>query len=262
MDSRKADKSGDREPDTFYRFIDTSCFRVAFGFELSDFPKIILGVNMLKYDERFFKFCSAQYSKSKNTLRLVFLGDANYTLQIPKHEKSITRQVHSFLQTDIPIEFEYNQATAPVTTAKAQESLRALKEYADNLSELQQVDKTIELKAVQHWLGLRIKTRPLQIKYLRPSKWLQVTAGTIHFLKKREYKRTDANGTEVTKSYWTFVLDDRETRLQCVFFPTEQTYSKFDKLTDKTAVCIIGLYDKNKRGEFNFRVSGVSCAEF
>ncbi|MDR0462594.1 MAG: hypothetical protein LBG88_04705 [Christensenellaceae bacterium] len=212
---------------------------------------------MLKYDERFFKLQKATFAKTDNMLHIVFTTFGNFTPQIPRHEKTVSKQILDYLEINLQIEFEYTtNALAASTGGELQDSLDQLKHYATNMPEAQKIDKTLPVKNIEYWLGVPIKIRPMQIKYLRASKELQVTAGTIHFLKRRDYKRDD-----MEKTLWSFVLDDRETRLQCVHFPTEKTRAKFEKLADRTSVAIIGVYDKNNRGELNFRVSGVSFCD-
>jgi len=222
---------------------------------------------MLTFDQRYFKLARADYSKSKTTLRLHFVVQGTYTPQIPKHEKVVTKQILDYVAPHtVAVEFEYeagNFASSPGNTAQPVEvsdALAQLNQYANNLPATQKVNKALPVHDVTYWLGLPIKSRPVQMKYLRVSPELQVTAGTIHFMKKREYKRV-VDGAEVTKQYFTFMLDDGTTRLQCVHFPSDKTKAKFETLVDKTAVVVIGVHDKNNRGDLNFRVSGVALCD-
>jgi len=152
---------------------------------------------------------------------------------------------------------------------KIAKAVENLKNFADNLPSSggeAGVDKVLPITGLEYFLGTPIKVRPVRIKYLRDSKDFQVTAGAIHFLKKREYQRDvptkDGEGTEkVTKHYWTFLLDDGSDRVQCVFFPNSNTAAKFEKLADRTVVCVTGIHEK-KNDRTSFRVTGVSFCEF
>ena len=226
---------------------------------------------MLVFDQRFFKLDKAIYKSGKKLLLLQFQCTGAYMPIIPKHEKNMTKQLQDYLETtDITIEFEYTAAPSPrggldPSAAPSADALEKLKSYADNHQDTpQKVDKTLAVKNIEYWLGVPVKIRPVQIKYLRVGRELQVTAGSIHFLKKREYTRDagpNSQSPKTTHIYWTFMLDDGTNRLQCVFFPTDKTRAKFEKLTDRTVVCVIGVHDKNKRGDIGFRVSGVSFCE-
>jgi len=218
---------------------------------------------MIKFNQRFFVFCECRYRKTNNTARMVFACVDNFEPEIPKHERDVIRQINELVGEKINIEFEYKNPdrVAKIGKGELAASIQALQSFSDNLPGAVRVDKTLPVKHIEYWCGAPIKTRPVQIKYLRNSKDFQVTAGTMFFMTKREYKRTGEDGVEVTKNYWTFVLDDGADRLQCVFFPTEKTVAKFEKLSNKTVVCVVGINDK-KGDRTSFRVSGVSFCVF
>jgi len=227
---------------------------------------------MFKYNQRFFKFEECRYGKSQKKALLCFVAFDNFEPEIPRHEKEVTEQLIDLLDGDkIEIEFEYIMSAIDqskrVTKKIDMTALESLASFSDNLTAnvnvVERTDKTLPVKDVEYFLGTPIKMRPLKIKHLRISKDFQVTAGTINFLKKREYQRDagpDKPDEKITKEYWTFMLGDGETQLQCVFFPSEKTRAKFEKLTDRSVVAIVGVHDK--RGDrVSFRVMGVSLCE-
>jgi len=130
------------------------------------------------------------------------------------------------------------------------------------------VDKTLRVKNVEYWLGKPIKERPVKVEFIRVNGEEQTTAGEMKFLTKREYvarviarEPKQSRSTEAqTKSYYTFVLDDNKNRLQCVFFPTDKTLAKFEKLVNGTVICVTGI-NSERNGRTSFRVSGVSFCE-
>ena len=230
----------------------------------------------MKFDEEFFKLDACKFAPATNTLTLTFWCMDNYSPHIPAHEKAVGKQLTEFLNADaapdapcpVNVEFVYKEgfgqrpAFDPGQSKKALADLAILSAVdAEKAALSPKVDKTLKVHGVEYWLGAPVKIRPNKIKYLREGKDEQVTAGTIKFLKKREYKRPDKEtGEETTKSYYTFALDDGENTVQCVFFPTEKTRSKFEKLADKTVVCVVGVYQR--RGEFvSLRVNGISFCE-
>ena len=137
-------------------------------------------------------------------------------------------------------------------------ALEKLEQYMKNsvlVEDMVKVDKSLRVKNIEYWLGKPIKERPVKVEFIRTCPDEQVTAGEIKFLTKREFTKG-----EETKTYWTFVIDDGKTRLQCVFFPTDKTGPKFDKLVNGTVVCVIGT-NSERNGRTSFRVSGVSFCE-
>jgi len=221
----------------------------------------------------FFKLHECRYNKKDNTVKLVYFVSDNYEPEIPKHEKSTTKWLLEELQEKVRVEFEYR--THPVTATQCHPStlegnkngsLDALlkhKERVENgYTEAVSTDKAMKVKNIEYLLGRPIKVRPIQIKYLRNTEEEQVIAGTMHFLTKREYKKKDPlqDGAEITKTYWTFVIDDGRDRVQCVFFPTDKTRSKFEILVDRTMICASGV--RTTRDKYvSFRISGISYCE-
>ena len=141
-------------------------------------------------------------------------------------------------------------------------TLEKLEDYVDseNTDASARVDKTMRIKSREYYLGKPIKERPIKIKYLKLSADEQVIAGTIRYLTKREYTRASKDGEEEKKTYYTFELDDGESRKSCVYFPTTKTLDKFEKLTDGAVVCLTGVHS-SRNGRVSFRVNGVSFAE-
>jgi hypothetical protein len=220
---------------------------------------------MLKVDERFFRFNRAEFCRGQNLLHLFFWGYDNFEPEIPAHERRVMRQVEDFVEMPVEIEFDYEiiaraEDDAAARREKGQAALARLREYHENLVVAPQVDKTLPLTAPEWLFGTPARIRPVQIKYLRDSKELQVTGGTIQFLQKREYKRKNPEGIEITKNYYTFILDDGADRLQCVFFPNDNNRSKFEKLANRSLVIAVGVNDRQNDRQ-SFKITGISFAE-
>jgi hypothetical protein len=214
---------------------------------------------MIKTDERFFTIDRAKFVRANNKLTVVCACTDNFTPEIPRHERAVTRQIMDNVgeKEKLDIEFEYEILERPIRKNREQvrEYIDAL--YADNNVEIApKIDKVLPVKFVEYFLGTPVKDRPVQIKYLKNSKDFQTTAGTIYFLKRREYTKN-----EVTKNYWTFTLDDGNDRVQCVYFPSEKWVKKFEKLVDRTVVCVVGVHEKRNE-RTNMRIMGVSFCEF
>jgi hypothetical protein len=144
-------------------------------------------------------------------------------------------------------------------------AMEKLRDYMDNnlpASENVKVDKALKVKSVEYWLGKPIKERPFKIEFLKISGEEQVTAGEMRFITKREYMRkSKSTGKEEVKQYWTFVLNDGHGSLNCVFFPTDKSYPKFEKLVDGTVICAVGV-NGSRNGRVSFRVTGISFCQF
>jgi hypothetical protein len=124
----------------------------------------------------------------------------------------------------------------------------------------------MKVKNVEYFLGKPIKERPIKIEFLRVCPDDQIIAGRINFLAKREYEKKPKPGEEKPetpemKPYFTFVLDDGENKQQCVYFPTQNSLSKIDKLIDGIVVTAIGT-NTERNGRVSFRVMGLSLCEF
>jgi len=213
---------------------------------------------MLGFDKRFFSLSECVYHKKSGTLCLNFSCKDNFTPEIPNLEKAVATQIKNHLGQSIPLDFNYEISTnqaAPRSSDEVISAIESLRAHAEALPAPKKVDKTLHVKNVEYLLGKPINLRPIKIEHLRISPEEQVTAGTIHFLTKREYKREDQ-----TKSYWTLVLNDGDSTLQCVFFPSEKSRPKFEILKNNTSVCVVGVHDR-KNDRLNFRITGVSFCE-
>ena len=151
--------------------------------------------------------------------------------------------------------------------AKIEESgkkdVSLLKDYLASDDEEVRVDKTMKVKNVEYYFGKRINERPIKMEHLRASAGQQVIAGKIRNLNRREFvrkARTDDEQDE-TRAYFVFALDDGRKKADCVFFPNQKTLPMFEKLTDNTTICAIGVYSENKRGMMSFKIDGVSWCE-
>lgn len=129
------------------------------------------------------------------------------------------------------------------------------------------VDKTMKLKSDEYYLGQPIKMRPIKIEFLRPSGDSQVVAGAIQNLTRREFTPKNSNamtqdthGATEKKPYWTFILNDGKDTVACVFFPTQKTLAKFEKLVDGTTIAAVGIYSE-RNGRHSMSVRGVHFCE-
>ena len=136
-----------------------------------------------------------------------------------------------------------------------EESLENLTKHMESSDEDGRVDKSLRVSGIEYYLGKPIKERPVKIEFLKVSAEEQVTGGTIKFLTRREYTK---NGEQ--KPYYTFVLDDGFSKVSCVFFLTEKTKAKFEKLVDGTVICAIGVHSE-RNGRVGLRVNGISFCE-
>jgi len=218
---------------------------------------------MITVDKRFFELEGAVYNRKSGGLVINFACWDNFTPEIPRLEKHITMQVRDNVGFEIPIEFNYNTppaSQAPLLNKRGilGPALDELRKHAETVSQngpKAGVDKVLPISNMEYLCGMPIKIRPIRIKYLRVSPEEQVTAGTMHFLTKREYTKND-----ITKSYWTFALNDGESALQCVFFPSQKSGPKFEILKNNTTICVQGVHDK-RNDRTSFRVTGVSFCD-
>jgi len=231
----------------------------------------------INFDKRFFNLNFARYDKKAKTLRLEFAGFDNFEPEIPTLEKTVTAQIIDHIGQKIAIEYDYIHTEftngGVEVLGGGMSALEQLRRHAETVAasiSTKKVDKALAVRNVEYHLGRPIKIRPIKIQYLKISPEEQVTAGTMHFLTRREYikKTSDAvaspplqNGeTGVAKPYWTFVLNDGESTVNCVFFPTVNTLSKFEMLKDKTAICVIGVH-ASRNDRTNFRVTGIAFCD-
>jgi hypothetical protein len=118
------------------------------------------------------------------------------------------------------------------------------------------VDKVFHIKNQVYLLGWPIKEKPLKIEFLRVCDDLQIVAGEIARLTKREYTRQSGE----KKGYWTFTLNDGDSAVNCVFFPNKKNISLFERLTDEMFVVVMGTYSE-KNGRKSLNISGIATAE-
>jgi hypothetical protein len=216
---------------------------------------------MIRYDERYFSLSKAQYTKATNNLRLVFYTFGDFSPFVPKHEKYVSKQVTDFIGEPIEIDFDYLETPKQKPQSNIDDAKRVLDEYnaeqALSFALVPKIDKTLHIKSMTKFCGVPIRSRPIQMKYLRLCQDFQVTAGRVSSIKRLEYKKND-----VVKYRWTFNLDDGDRQIQCVHFQTEKTRAKFEKIKDRSEIAVIGVYNKSERGFTNFKVSGVALVEF
>lgn len=121
------------------------------------------------------------------------------------------------------------------------------------------VDKWMNVKTPEYFLGIPINRKPVKIKYIKKGDG-QVIAGNINFIKPREFIRKTPEGTEELRQYYSFVIDDGEERMSCVFFPNKKSKPLFDKLVDGTFIAAIGNYSE-QNGRTSMRVAGISLSD-
>jgi len=204
----------------------------------------------------------------------ISLTDRAFDIEInlPKHIANFVRSSKGFEDFKYKINEDYFYAFNFVIIEKETnlddtESLADIERMvAENLRDMEtkRVNKALPIKNMEYYLGKPIKERPVKLEFLRTSPDEQVTAGIIHFLTQREFtkKTNNESGEEVEekKVYWTFTLDDGYRKHNCVFFPNTKTLAPFEKLTNGTTVCVIGVNDE-RNGRTNMSVKGVSLCE-
>ena len=190
-------------------------------------------------------------------------------IQTNKTFKQFAEKLHD--ENFCKFEFFFTAKHAPAGNVAA---LDKLKDYMSqdmaSRNESSAVSKVLPVKKVEYWLGAPIKHRPIKIEFLRVSAEPQITAGEIRFLTKREYVKKPVQSSAATaesppapeerKTYWSFVLDDGKDRVNCVFFPSDKTFAKFEKLVNGTTIAVTGFYSQ-RNGRTSLRVNGVSFCE-
>ena len=191
----------------------------------------------------------------------------NVDIHLPKHTAVYVRaskSYDSFVKNLMKDYFHgFNFTITPKATDDNQTMADIEKFIKESVKDIKAsgVDKVCKVKDVEYLLGKPIKERPIKIEFLKTNPDEQVIAGTISFLTKREYtKKATEDKPEEKKPYWTFVIDDGVKKQSCVFFPTTNTLSKFEKLVNGTTICAIGVNDE-RNGRVNFSVKGISFCE-
>lgn len=212
---------------------------------------------MVKYNERFFRLVKCVFNRQNRTAHLIFACVDNFEPEIPQHEQRIMRQLFDSTGEEFKVEFEYVMPKRQtLSSEEASAQMQELADFAKTLPGAQKIDKSLAVHKIEYHCGAPTKIRPIKIKYLRNQTDPQVTGGNMNFITKREYVRDG-----VTKEYYTFIIDDGEGRLNCVYFPSAKTRGKFTQLTNRDVVTVVGVKDKRGDRE-NFRVSGFSLCEW
>ena len=130
----------------------------------------------------------------------------------------------------------------------------------DNSPTVSRIDKVMKVSAIEYYFGVPIKERPIKIEFLKNSPDEQIIAGTMSNLTKREFTKKHGENAGEQSTYYTFMLDDGKSNVNCVYFPNQKNLARFEKLTDGTTVALIGIHHE-RNGRISFRVAGVSFCQ-
>ena len=240
------------------------------------YKKAYTDAQLLKMDVK--KFLTVNYSiltlnLTDDDIHVEDLGGVfRVNVHLPKQSVEYIRASKPFLdfvhglheENFCTFEFFFDaKAAEEGDTGRALEKLdRYMKDSMPKDSNVK-VEKTLRVKNIEYWLGVPVKQRPIKIEFLRTSQTdEQIIAGTIKFLTRREKTRPNKKtGAEEEFVFWTFVLDDGRSKCPCVFFSTEKTRSKFEKLVDGTVICAVGI-NSERNGRVGFNVRGIGFCEF
>ncbi len=119
---------------------------------------------------------------------------------------------------------------------------------------------TYELINIEDYVGAKVENIALASSSLSASNENITVAGSLSFITKKTFisKRKNSKGEE--KEYYNFVLNDNYGKIHCVYFPTQETKDKFEELTDKMVVAVVGDVEEFN-GRFNFKVKGIAKCE-
>ena len=195
-------------------------------------------------------------------IRVSFNGEFQIELAVPANVGAYIR-AHPIFKSFMADLYSDYFAEFIVTFRDKQQnteaSLENLEKYMEGAMPAARVNKAMHIRSLEYYLGQPIRERPIRIEHLVISQHPQTIAGKIMFLTARKFKKQTEDG-EIEKPYWTFVLDDGKSKVNCVYFPTVKGKPLFEKLTDGTAVALVGIYGE-KNGRTSFVASGVSFCE-
>lgn len=119
---------------------------------------------------------------------------------------------------------------------------------------------TFELVNVEDYIGSKVENIALASCSITPTNENITVAGELNFITKKSYvsKRKNSKGEE--KEYYNFVLNDGYGKIHCVYFPTQESKEKFEQLTEKTTIAVVGDVEEFN-GRLNFKVKGIAKCE-
>lgn len=119
---------------------------------------------------------------------------------------------------------------------------------------------TYELINVDDYIGSKVEPFALASSSLNAKNENVTVAGEINFLTKKSFISKRKNSTGEEKEYYNFVLNDNYGKIHCVYFPTQETKEKFEQLTDKMVIAVVGSTEEFN-GRINFKVKGIAKCE-
>lgn len=136
-----------------------------------------------------------------------------------------------------------------------------LKEYLENTdTNTYSVNKVQKVTGIESYIGKPIYSKPIKLKFAKASVEYQSFAGSIEWLRKKEFVKKEKDGSETPKAFWTFALKFGKDIVNCVFFPNQTTYAKFEKLVDGTQVLCGGIYEEYN-GRSSLKVRDISFCQ-
>ncbi len=102
------------------------------------------------------------------------------------------------------------------------------------------------------------------IEEINPAVEKVAVFGKIENLEKKEFvKKQERDGIaeEITKEYFSFDLNDSISSARCVYFPSKDSFSKFEALKEGDSICCYADVSQGKK-ELSLRVKQIATCEF
>lgn len=121
----------------------------------------------------------------------------------------------------------------------------------------------LEVSNIKPFVGTKIEqTKVPELKYVNNAETGITVAGEVQFITKRTFtsKRKNQNGEFEQREFYNFSLSYGTSKLQCVYFPTKETLTKFEELKNGDKVVVFGdLEEYNQR--LSLKVKGISYCD-
>ncbi len=142
---------------------------------------------------------------------------------------------------------------------------------ADDLEEWrQQIDMQTQIEedniprykvaAIEKFVGETINNYVLPIKSIEKTMLGTIIAGRIKNFQIKSFVRKNKKNEEVEREYFSFILEDETSSIDCVFFPNKSNVAKMRTLTDGQEVVLHGDAEVyNSR--YSFKIKNISLCE-
>jgi len=187
-------------------------------------------------------------------ITLNYLGDYLTKDQINKYLKKLNNYLNN--EFCYSFEVEINKIDKPESDKAIQQNkMKVLNNLYNEQSKEQQ--KNVKVEVVDQLVGSDASVTPLCVSSVKqPDKNVSV-AGTIKYFSEREFTRKQkaVGGNEqtyvnVTKTYYSFVIESAGKQLNAVYFPNKNSKDKLDNVKDGLEVVLTGDVE-----EFNDKLS-------